>query len=303
MSNIAGGVPCVLRYWTCRIPDEIGRGYRVFENLIGTRSSVMHSHDRKADKRHHSIRSIMIAPRNSARRAALFAVAIALAHCVSAQSWNAVGSSPFLWSNQSPLGIYRSVNTMMMAQVPRASSALPSVAPSRQPLSATRFSRSPQARMPQAMATSAAAGDRSKVAEVYAAMLSAYDQLLRESGEDRRLGNNVAGAITFLLTASHYARNDGAQLSNAQQEAILQDLNAALAATPAFRALSNVQKQEMFETAAITGAYILTMYKLGTEQRKPEHVKTARDVADLAIDQMLGTSLSTLSLENGLRIR
>lgn len=243
--------------------------------------------------------------RRAAARALLAAVAGVAPAAGFPQSWSAAGSSPFLWSNQSPMGVYRSVNTMMMAHVPRASAPLEPAAPAPRayPLSSSGFARSAAARMPERMAAATPAADRAKVKETYRAMLDAYDQLLRDSNEYQRLHNNVAGALTFLVAASHYAHADGAVLSQPQQEAILRDFNAALAQTPAFARLSNAQKQELFETAAIAGAYVLTMHRLGTEQGRPEHVRVAREVADLALDQVLGTSLSRLSLRDGLRVR
>lgn len=232
------------------------------------------------------------------------ALAFAASLVAGAQSWSAAGSSPFLWSNQSPLGVYRSVNTMMMSRVPRTDSPpMQGAHPGKlAPLEATSFSRTNPPRMPQKMAAAVSKDARAEATQAYGAMLDSYDQLLRDSRQDKRLGNNVAGALTFLVTASHYAVRGGEELSDAQQEAILREFNQALALTPEFRLLADAQKQELFETAAISGAYILTMFRVGRDSRNAEQMKIAREVADLAVEQILGVPFQRLSLQHGLRV-
>lgn len=233
------------------------------------------------------------------------AMALGLPAAARAQSWTAAGSSPFLWSNQSPLGLYRSVNTMMLGRLPRtgpAGAQMPGARP-RAPLAATDFERTGGSVMPARMAASGAPAQQAELRKTYEAILDAYLQLLKGSGELARLGSNVAGALTFLVTTAHYVHHGGAELSEAQQELILGDFNDALAQTPAFVQMSHRQRQELFETAGITGAYVLTMYRLGVEQRNPAHVKTAKEVADLAVEQVFGVARSRLALEQGVRVR
>lgn len=191
---------------------------------------------------------------------------------------------------------------MMMAKVPRVDAPAAS-RPARRPLAASSFVRAGRARMPARMASTGSRSEREMVQTTYQALLDSYDQLLRDSGQYGRLRSNVAGALTFLLVSSHHALNSGTELSESQQEQVLQDLNSALAETPAFRNLSDAQRQDMFETAAIVGTYVLTMYRLGQDQGRPEHQRVARDVADLALEQMLGVRLSGLELTDGVRIR
>lgn len=234
------------------------------------------------------------------------AAALGLPAAAWAQSWTAAGSSPFLWSNQSPLGLYRSVNTMMLGRLPPRSGPagvqVP-VARQRAPLAATDFERAGGSVMPARMAASGAPAQQAELRKTYEAILDAYLQLLKDSGELARLGSNVAGALTFLVTTAHYVHHAGAELSEAQQELILGDFNDALAQTPAFVQMSHRQRQELFETAGITGAYVLTMYRLGVEQRYPAHVKTAKEVADMAVEQVFGVARTRLALEQGVRVR
>lgn len=230
----------------------------------------------------------------------LFVVYVCSAVSASAQSWTAAGSSPFLWSNQSPLGVYRSVNTMMLSRLPSGQQATPSA--QRMPLSATSFARTRTPLMPQRMA-GPADENRAQRLQAYGAILASYDQLLKDSGEFARLGSNVAGAITYLLVSSHYVLSGGTELPTAQQELILQDLNDALAQTPAFASMSDAQKQELFETCAITGSYALTLYRTGVDQKNPSYVKEARNLASLGVEQILGVKPERVSLGQGLRLR
>lgn len=49
-----------------------------------------------------------------------------------------------------------------------------------------------------------------------------------------------------------------------------------------------LQKQELFETCAITGSYALTLYRTGVDQKNPGYLKEARNLASLGVEQILG---------------
>lgn|GEM_PF-4677965 len=64
-----------------------------------------------------------------------------------------------------------------------------------------------------------------------------------------------------------------------------------------------MQKQELFETCAITGSYALTLYRTGVDQKNPGYLKEARNLASLGVEQILGVKPDRVSLGQGLRLR
>lgn len=205
---------------------------------------------------------------------------------------------------------YMGVYTMMRGQLPSASAAAnrqaaaPVQTRSAVPLSATNFRRSAKPIMPVRMAAGAnvSAKERTQLVETYDALVASYDQLLKDNHQQARLGNNVAGALMFLIVSSHYVANDGAELSEKQQEAILRDFNYALNATSEFQKMTDENRQSLFEVCAITGSYVLTLYRTGVDKKDPAHIRTAKEVANLSAEQILGTSFSRVSLQDGVRL-
>jgi hypothetical protein len=166
------------------------------------------------------------------------------------------------------------------------------------PLKATSFKPSGKRTLPGKLSASAAPEQRQQTKQLYNALMDGFEQFLEDNGE-QRLRNNVAGALTFLVISSHYVLTDGKELDEAQSEAVLKDLNEALAGAKAFRKLSARGKQELYESFGMTGSLIITLYKTGQEEGDAEHVKSARELASSMLAQVLGRPLGDIRFTQG----
>ena len=126
-------------------------------------------------------------------------------------------------------------------------------------------------------------------------LLKGYDQLL-EDNDEQRLKNNLAGAFNFLFISSYYALKNGQELTEAQQESMLEQVNAAIAMGLKERRMSDREKQEMYESVVLSGTLILGLYNEGRDKGRPEQMKTARELAKELLGQMMGITLDKVRI-------
>jgi len=131
---------------------------------------------------------------------------------------------------------------------------------------------------------------RQQLESAFLELLRSYDRLLAENGQ-QKLKNNVAGAFNFLFTVSYFALKDGRELTEAQQKNMLDQINVAIALGLKDRPMSDREKQDVYESAVLSGMLILGLYKEGSEEGNAESIKTARMMATELLDQMMGISI------------
>ncbi|QQE67549.1 hypothetical protein GFS31_42620 (plasmid) [Leptolyngbya sp. BL0902] len=156
------------------------------------------------------------------------------------------------------------------------------------PLSASAFRPVGGHIMPQRLAADAALSpvEQRELTALYSSLLDFYHDWLTQEGE-QRLQNNVAGAMMYLLLTSHYLLNDGEEVSQAEQDAILYDLNDALADDLTFQTLSPQAKQEIYETLVISAALPLALYFEGYETGDADLVFQAQQMIEATLVAVL----------------
>jgi hypothetical protein len=160
-------------------------------------------------------------------------------------------------------------------------------APKSVPLSASTFKPVVNQIMPQRLAADANLNrkDQQEVAALYSQLLTSYTDLLKENGE-QRLQNNIAGAMMYLVLTSHYVLSNGDEFSEAQQEEILQNLNAALAEDTSFLSLSAKAKQELYEILVISANLPLVLYTEGQDSGDSNFIKQAQELAKETVEKL-----------------
>jgi hypothetical protein len=153
-------------------------------------------------------------------------------------------------------------------------------APKSAPLSVSTFKPVAKEIMPQKLAADANlnAKDQQEVAQLYSELLANYKNLLQENGE-QRLQNNIAGAMMYVVLTSYYVLSNGEEISDAEQEKILQNVNATLAEDRAFLSMSAQAKQELYETLVISASFPLVLYIQGQDTGDTSLIAQAREMA------------------------
>ncbi|WP_035991345.1 DUF6683 family protein [Leptolyngbya sp. KIOST-1] len=181
------------------------------------------------------------------------------------------------------------MNRAFQRMIEGSSSSSAPAAPA--PLSASTFRPVAAQLMPQRLAADPALSptERQQMAAVYSDLLTFYHDWLGQEGE-QRLQNNVAGAMTYLLLTSHYILNNGAELSQSDQEAMLQNFNEALSSDAHFQTLSAQAKQELYEILVISAALPLALFFEGHEVGDPASVAEAQAMVEAVLTAILSPS-------------
>lgn len=130
---------------------------------------------------------------------------------------------------------------------------------------------------------------RRQLESTFLELMRSYDKLLAENNQ-LQLKNNLAGAFNFLFTVSYYVLKER-ELSEAQQKNMLDQVNVAIALGLKDRPMSDREKQDVYESAVLSGMLILGLYNEGRDEGKPETIKTARSLAKDLLDQMMDISI------------
>jgi hypothetical protein len=178
-------------------------------------------------------------------------------------------------------------------EAPRGTSDEGALSPMLLPLSVSSFRTVGGPIMPKRLASGVPdldADTRRQLEAALMTLLREYEQLL-DRNDDSRLKNNLAGAFNYLFGAAYRTlRGDG--LTSEQQKSMLQQLNAGFALGLKERRLSDREKQELYESAVLSGSIIL-----GLNEGRDGGQKTARALARSLLDQLLGITPERIHTE------
>ena len=177
------------------------------------------------------------------------------------------------------------------APAPRAQTtpAPRSATPPLAPLSATSFTPVGPPSMPQRLAEKLTQLPREQRAE----MASFFGELLRlyETRVAGVKGNppkhNVAGALAYLVAASHFV-TEGAELGDAREQELLRQLNDVLAGLDEFKRLGAKERQEVYEAAVISGGFVLALLQQAREENDAAKAEQAKQLAAELLKDLFG---------------
>ncbi|WP_309894062.1 DUF6683 family protein [Archangium sp.] len=165
-------------------------------------------------------------------------------------------------------------------------------------LSASSFRTVGDFTVPKRVAASVQSLDSVRRQELEGALhklIKKYEQVL-DQNDEHELKNNLAGAFNFLFAQAWYVFKDGQELSAAQRRNMLDQLNTALAVGLPEQRLSDVEKQDLYEAAVLSGSIILGLYNEGRDLGRQEQTKAARELARELLMQMMGITLEKVRL-------
>jgi hypothetical protein len=173
------------------------------------------------------------------------------------------------------------------------------IPPERLPLSVSSFRTVGNPIMPKRVAGAVRGLDMEGRRQLEASLmllLKQYEQVL-DRNDDDRLKNNLAGACNFLFNSAYSVLKDGRELNTQQQESMLKQFNAGFALGFKEQRLSDREKQELYESAVLSGSIILGLYTEGRETSQPEQQKMARSLARELLTRLLGVSIERVRID------
>jgi len=180
------------------------------------------------------------------------------------------------------------------AQASRGKGEEEAISPVLLPLSVSSFRTVGNPIMPRRVASGVPdldADTRRQLEAALLTLLTEYERLL-DRGDDPRLKNNLAGAFNYLFGASYRALKGGG-LSAEQQKSMLMQLNAGFALGLKDRRLSDREKQELYESAVLSGAIIHGLFAEGGDKQQ----RTARSLARALLEQLMGITPERIHTE------
>lgn len=175
--------------------------------------------------------------------------------------------------------------------------------PTRQAGATTTFRPVAPSLMPQQMAGEIARtpAERPKLEQMFGDLLENYRERLRRGGAP---ANDVARAASYLIAASHTVYFDTEPLSREQFDALREHMREVFAADDAFRRASDRERQQMFETFGIMGAWTDVGYGMVKQAGDREAMRQWRDMARANLENMLGAPPEQLKFTtNGVEYR
>lgn len=142
---------------------------------------------------------------------------------------------------------------------------------------------------------------RDEAERFFAELLSTYRDLLREK---RAPENDVARAVSFAVANSYSVYNDGRFLTDKQLEGLRGQMREVFTEDLQFQRLSNREKQELYESYAITGMYVSAMYDSASKDGDRKVVAWMRELARTQLEETFGVSVDKLVFTNdGVKYR
>lgn len=171
------------------------------------------------------------------------------------------------------------------------------------PAATTTFNPVAPSIMPQQMATEIARtpDERPKLEKMFGDLLENYRDRLRRGGAPL---NDVARAASYLIAASNTVYFDTEPLSAAQFNALREHMQEVFGTDDKFRRASDRERQQMFETFGIMGAWTDVGFGVVKQAGDREAMRQWREMARANLENMLGAPPEKLKFTlNGVEYR
>lgn len=143
--------------------------------------------------------------------------------------------------------------------------------------------------------------ERAAAEQFFAKLLNGYKDLVRQRGAP---ANDVARAASFMIISSHDIYDDGRPLTEAQRNALREQMREVFAGDAGFQQRSNREKQEIFESYALMGMFLGTISQGAQQQGDAAKLAELRELARKQLEETFGVPVSRLSFaESGVEIR
>lgn len=127
--------------------------------------------------------------------------------------------------------------------------------------------------------------ERPRLESWFSELLSRYRALLQRNNSPQ---NDVARAASYLVSQSYYVYRGGQPLTKAQFEGLRQQMQEIFQEDAAFLRRSDEEKQRMYESYAITGAFLGIGFDAMRQQGDNKTANDLREMAKQQLQELLG---------------
>lgn len=135
---------------------------------------------------------------------------------------------------------------------------------------------------------------RAEAEKFYVEMLEGYGEILRRKGLPQ---NDVARAASFAVIVSHDVLK-GSDLTEAQVEGVRRQMRRVFAEDEEFQRMGDRAKQELYESYAIIGMMISSLYDGAVRANHRQGVEQLRRMSRVQLEEAFGVPVEQLSFTN-----
>ena len=108
--------------------------------------------------------------------------------------------------------------------------------------------------------------------------------------------NNIAAALTFFLVTTSMAYHQTDAPSDRVTDALVEVLQQELSASPEFKSMTNLQKQQMHDWLVVAGGFVLAGYLDAVKTSDEKELADYKQVANECFKLVLGTGIEKFNL-------
>lgn len=143
--------------------------------------------------------------------------------------------------------------------------------------------------------------ERKETEEFYAGLLQTYREMLRERGLPE---NDVARAASFAVSVSYNVYSDGRFLTEQQLAGLREQMREVFSEDDEFQRLSDREKQELYESYAIIGMFLSSIYDGARKAGHQKGVEQMRHLARTHLQETFGAPAEQLAFtDDGVKYK
>lgn len=142
--------------------------------------------------------------------------------------------------------------------------------------------------------------DRQELEQAFVKCLNYYKEIANANGV---VLNDVARASSFYIEANYMVYSGSQGLTPEQGKGLRSSVTAALGEDAKFQAMSAREKQKMYETAAIMGAYVINGHDLAEKKNDRKAAAEFQQLAKENLEKLLGPIDKVSFTDNGIEFK
>jgi hypothetical protein len=117
---------------------------------------------------------------------------------------------------------------------------------------------------------------RAELLQIFQEIKTSYEGEARKGGK----ANNIAAALTFFIAAGSMAYHQTDQPAENVTNALVEILEQEMSASPDFKSMTDIEKQQMHDWLVVTGGFVLVGYLDAVKTKDAKELADYKELAD-----------------------
>ena len=134
--------------------------------------------------------------------------------------------------------------------------------------------------------------ERAALLGVFQEVKKSYEAEAAKAGKS----NNIAAALTFFLAAASMTYHQTDAPADSVTDALVEVLQQEMSASPEFKSMTNLQKQQLHDWLVVAGGFVLAGYIDAVKTSDAKELADYKEVANECFKLVLGTGIEKFNL-------